>query len=257
MRAHKTKNHLYDHVPVQVVSVCLVNALFDLFCRLKAVRMRRPPPRRGTAAVIRNRSVAPPCGCTACGQCQSVLGLQATAQQSSPGPAWLPLGLCSGRQQCRLLLGPRGFHGHAGPHHSRIAPVPPHSIGPKRGAGPAQPAQGPQDGAGTHRSAPWSPTHTQPLHLVQQVEVVDGHADVRLALAVPAPLPAPHPARHLLQDGAGRFGGQEVVVGGALEVEARRRRHRRGPLACGRVWRGGRTQGVWDGRPVGGDGGAE
>lgn len=157
----------------------------------------------------------------------------------------------------RLFLGPRGFHGHASTNHSWITPVPPHSIRPKRGAGSAQPTQGPQDGAGTHCSAARGPGHTEPLHLVQQVEVVDGHANVRLAFAVPPSLSAPHPARDLLQDGAGRFGGQEVVVGRALKVEAHRRRHGRRSLSRGRIRRGRGAQRIWVRCQVRGDGGAE
>lgn len=133
-----------------------------------------------------------------------------------------------------LFLRPRGFHGHASTNHSWITPVPPHAIRPKRGAGPSQPTQGPQDGTGTHCSAPRGSGHSQPLHLVQQVEIVDGDAHVRLALAIPPPLPAPHPPCHLLQDGAGRLGGQEVVVRRALEVKASRGGGRsRWPLAGG------------------------
>lgn len=86
---------------------------------------------------------------------------------------------------------------------------------------------------------------------------MDGDADVRLALAVPPSLPAPHPPRHLLQNRAGRFGGQEVVVGGALEVEARRRRHGRRSLFRRRVWRRRWTQGDGVGGLVGGHRGAE
>lgn len=86
---------------------------------------------------------------------------------------------------------------------------------------------------------------------------MDGDADVRLALAVPPPLPAPHPPRDLLQNRAGRFGSQEVVIRGALKVEARGRRHGRRTGFCGRVWGRRGTQGARVGGRVGGHGGAE
>lgn len=157
----------------------------------------------------------------------------------------------------RLFLGPWGFHGHASTNHSWITPVPPHSIRPKRGAGSVQPAQGPQDGAGTHCSAARSSGHTEPLHLVQQVQVVDGHANVRLAFTVPPSLSAPHPARDLFQNGAGRFGGQEVVIGRALKVEAHGRWHGRRSLSRGRIRRGGGAQKIRVRCQVRSDGGAE
>lgn len=151
--------------------------------------------------------------------------------RSAAGPApVLPT-----QQQCRLFLGPRGLHGHAGANHGRVTPVPSHSIQPKGGPRPAQSPQRPQQGAGARCPASG---HAQPLHLVQQVEVVDGHADVRLALAVPRSLPASRP-RHLLQDGARRLGRQEVVVRWALEVEAFRGRGGRGAGPRWGVWRGG------------------
>lgn len=69
------------------------------------------------------------------------VGVWASGDRSTVSPA-------------QLLLGPWGFHGHASTDHCWITPVPPHSIWPKRGAGSPQPTQRPQDGAGTHCSAP-------------------------------------------------------------------------------------------------------
>lgn len=138
----------------------------------------------------------------------------------------------------RLLLGPWSFHCHASTNHSWITPVSPHPIWSERRARSTQAAQRTQDGTGTPCSTPWSSSHAQSLHLVQQVEVVDSHANVRLAFAVPPSLPASHPPRNLLQNGAGRFRGQEIIVGWALEVEARRGWHSWSALFCGRIWRG-------------------
>ena len=172
-----------------------------------------------------------------------------------------------GQQHLRLLLRPRALHGHAGPDHSRVAPVPPHAVGAEGGARPTEPAQRPpEDGPRTGRSGPRRrPGHTQPLDLIQQVEVVDRNADVRLALAVPGALPPPGPRfRHLLQDGPRRLGGEEVVVGGALEVEAQRGvrtaspagLRRRASLSAAPGQGGGVRRGGGVGA-LGGDGGAE
>lgn len=134
---------------------------------------------------------------------------------------------------------PWSLHGHAGPHHGRVAAVPAQVR--TQGEGWAWPGQGPQRGSGA--------SHAEALQLVNQVKVVD--ADVSLALAVGL-LPALR--RHLPQDEVGGPRRQEVLVRHARALEIKRgvRVDRRrlvrggtGGCVCGGVrgWKGGRGTG--------------
>lgn len=156
-----------------------------------------------------------------------------------------------------LLLRTRCFHGHTGTDHGLITPVPSYPIGSERRARSTQPAQRPQHGTGTHRSATGRSGYSQSLHLIQEVEVVHADTHICLAFAVPPSLPSAHPPGHLLQNRAGGFRRQEVVIGRTLEVEPRRRLDSRGRGSGGGVGRGGGVQEVGVGREVRGNGSAQ